>query len=404
MNHQTANYLQRRFKEYYLMASMEAPPSLASREWGFIFYDQGGMRRHRAFSSRTELVDYIRSTVPAHVYHSAAYYDRPGAPTMKEKSWKGADLIFDLDADHLRNAPRSYSEMLAQVKRETLKLLDFLMDDFGFSDQNIGVVFSGGRGYHIHIRDPNVILLASDSRREIVDYLAGRGLDSNRFIHEVNVSGEAGVEKARSLRGPAADDPGWGGRVNRAIQAFVLYLRDMERPEASALLASIEGIGPKRANTFIQQIEGHLVMDKIRDGKLDFFKGASGIWRLILPYLEEEGIQLAPFMDEMRGETDEPVTADVKRLIRFPDSLHGGSGFRVTPLTLDSLRLFDPLKDAVVFGDESVLVEVIKPFRTEILGRSFDLSPGIIELPLYAAVFMMARGVAELAAGRLGKG
>jgi DNA primase small subunit len=38
---------------------------------------------------------------------------------MKEKFWKGADLIFDLDADHLRKAPKSYSEMLELVKKET---------------------------------------------------------------------------------------------------------------------------------------------------------------------------------------------------------------------------------------------------------------------------------------------
>ena len=133
MNALTQNLLVSRFRSYYLESSLEPPPGLDSREWGFLFFDDSGMRRHKSFFSRGELVDYVRAMVPRHVYHSAAYYQRPGAPTMKEKIWNGADLIFDLDADHLRNAPRSYAEMLAMVKKETEKLLTFLLSDFGFS-------------------------------------------------------------------------------------------------------------------------------------------------------------------------------------------------------------------------------------------------------------------------------
>jgi len=69
------------------------------------------------------------------------------------------------------------SEMLKLVKKETLKLIDFLFEDFGFTGKNISIVFSGGRGYHIHIRDPTILKLGSDERREIVDYLTASGLD-----------------------------------------------------------------------------------------------------------------------------------------------------------------------------------------------------------------------------------
>ena len=150
------NFLISKFREYYIQATLDAPPGLQSREWGFLFFDDSGMRRHKSFFSRGELVDYVRSMIPRHVYHSAAYYQRPGAPTMKEKIWQGADLIFDLDADHLRGAASSYAGMLEQVKRETLKLLSFLLSDFGFAESKISVVFSGGRGYHLHVRDPRI--------------------------------------------------------------------------------------------------------------------------------------------------------------------------------------------------------------------------------------------------------
>jgi len=58
----------------------------------------------------------------------------------------GSRPDFDLDADHLPGKVRSYAEMLSNVKSETGKLLDFLLQDFGFLESNINIVFSGGRG------------------------------------------------------------------------------------------------------------------------------------------------------------------------------------------------------------------------------------------------------------------
>ena len=74
---------------------------------------------------------------------------------MDEKGWLGADLVFDLDADHLEGAhDMTFEEMLAEVKVEFKKLLDsYLLGDFGFDEKDILIVFSGGRGYHAHVRD-----------------------------------------------------------------------------------------------------------------------------------------------------------------------------------------------------------------------------------------------------------
>jgi DNA primase small subunit len=132
-------------------------------------------------------------------------------------------------------------------------------------------------------------------------------------------------------------------------------------------------------------------MDDIRVGNLDSLKGIQDVWNYII-----DNYLAAQFVQVLGGETDEPVTADIRRLIRCPTSLHGGSGFRVTPLTIRSLAEFEPLWDAVVFGDEPVLIDVVKPFKTEIRGESYDLEEGRSELPKCAAVFLMARGVAEL--------
>ena len=58
------------------------------------------MIRHRGFKDPTALLGAIRDLVPAHVYFSTAYYKDPTAP-MEAKGWMGADLVFDIDADHL---------------------------------------------------------------------------------------------------------------------------------------------------------------------------------------------------------------------------------------------------------------------------------------------------------------
>ena len=50
MKPETANFLRSRFREYYLEESLEAPPSLERREWGFILFDDMPkfvMRRHK---------------------------------------------------------------------------------------------------------------------------------------------------------------------------------------------------------------------------------------------------------------------------------------------------------------------------------------------------------------------
>lgn len=205
-----------------------------------------------------------------------------------------------------------------------------------------------------------------------------------------------GAGGGRRLIAPARDSPGWGGRINRSIISFVEGLRTLDEPGAVAVLTRVRGIGPKKASSFYRSLEGEGVIEEIRRGNLDLFRGSAGIWKLLLKEcLDSEGVVVGLNLNQERGETDEPVTADVRRLIRCPGSLHGGSGLRVTPLSISGLEEFNPLEDAVVFGDEPVFLEISKPFSTQMKGNSYSLKEGTEELPSCVAVFLMARGVAE---------
>ena len=123
----TLEFLKKRFSAYYNgelkgAGAVFLPTSMPQREWGFLFFSESvkaGMRRHLTFPDETDLSTYLKTMTPAHVYYSTAYYAHPSAATMQEKEWLGADLIFDLDADHIVRG--SYDMMLSRVKDELYK-------------------------------------------------------------------------------------------------------------------------------------------------------------------------------------------------------------------------------------------------------------------------------------------
>ena len=100
------------------------------------------------------------------------------------------------------------------------------------------------------------------------------------------------------------------------------------------------------------------------------------------------------------GETDEVVTIDVRRQIRWPTSLHGKTGMRVTEFPLqrldnDSSNPFDALSEAFVFGsDKSVTVEIVVDDAVLRFGNeSYDVSNGDqLFVSESAATFLSLKG------------
>ena len=362
------------------------------------------MRRHKSFMSSWEINDYLKTMAPAHAFHSAAYYMHPSAPTMNEKGWNGADLIFDLDADHLPIKWTNYGDMLQKTKEELLKLIGFLREDFAIAEDDIEIVFSGGRGYHIHVRDSKLIGLGSPERREIVDYVKG-AIDIDHFFKKKGGSEEManGRKKAyKSFKGPKYEDKGWYGRINKSIYDFVKNIKQIPEDKALEILMSYESIskkpsGKKTSKLFLEKIQDDKKVESIKKGNFDVFIGAKNFWRsLIKESIEKESISMdVPSINIGKGTPDEPVTADVKRLIRLPTSLHGGYGFRVTPLTFEELETFNPLKDAIVFGDDTIRVNVTKKIDVDMKDNVYVLKRGKKNLPEHLAVFLICRGAAE---------
>jgi DNA primase small subunit len=309
-------YLIKKFNDFYKKNKLRLPKDYKSREFAFVPFESLPdfvMKRHISFTSEESFWDYIVSETPAHIYYSSAYYERPYEEKMEEKGWIGADLIFDIDADHLP-IRGSIEKVLEVAKSEVKKLLKILSTDFGIKD--VEVYFSGGRGYHIHVLDEDFRNLGSAERREIVDYL--------------------------TLNNPKIFDKG------KLIESNVVnrIRRYMDK----------KGI-PERE-------------------------------------IKKESV-LKSIIDKLKVYIDAPVTADVKRLIRMPGSLHGKTGLRVEKV--EDLDKFDPFKDALAFGEDKVKVRILKKFKIRTKNYEFNLSAGeSVELPEFMAIYLLCRGFATI--------
>ncbi|HEV2167039.1 MAG TPA: DNA primase small subunit PriS [Thermoplasmata archaeon] len=382
-----------RFARYYGRSPIEAPSDLARREFAaFPFAAETTMRRHAALPTPEDLGGFLRSVVPRHVYYSSAYYTYPDHPTMAAKEWLGADLIFDLDADHLRGAASlGYADQLRLVKQQLKRLYDdFLLQDFGIDPARARIVFSGGRGYHVHVHDERFLSLDSAERRELVDYLSGAEADVASYIIEERHADATNPRARRFRRLPAPDAPGWRGRTTRGLLDLLARWEaaGVEAVEAEFAKA---GANPREA----RQIARYLVEEggaaRVREGlSLEAFP------RSVPTELFEAVLRGAAI--EMQGETDAPVTTDIHRLIRLPGSLHGGTGFRVLPVDRDRVDAFDPFREALVEGPGAGLTAVVlteavdHPFEPRVAGAAGEA----LELPEPVALFLVLRGEAAL--------
>lgn len=404
-------FVRSEFERYYRTVEVPPPPRYIRREFAaFPFATQTMMRRHAAFRSAEEFSGFLRSEAPRHVYYSSAYYRQPDHAKMAEKGWLGADLIFDLDADHLRHAETlDYPAQLDLVKERFRELLDeFLFGDFGIDPALTTLVFSGGRGYHVHVHDPKYLELTSPERRELVEYILGEGVDPRSALEEERARAPGGFEPTEmegaasgGRRGRTAprsfqrladpSDPGWPGRISRAVLAQVAH---WEAVGSEATARELEGLGlsgpeaKKIARRLIQKEGGRLIREQ---RTLEVFQGPVPD-RFLEAVLRRAAV-------EVQGETDAPVTTDIHRLIRLPGSLHGGTGLVVKTLRREELERFEPLRDAVVPVPNGPPVKVRPtatvhyPFGSGTIDARQD-EP--VELPTAAAAFLILRGEAEL--------
>jgi DNA primase small subunit len=404
-------FVYEKFRDFYNKPStvITAPVSFKQREFAFLLFKERVMVRHNSFASPKALASFVKERIPSDVYHSCAYYENPAAE-MEKKGWSGADLVFDIDADHIptscnkihdewtcSNAECGFNGKgitpencpicggvkfetktwacdlcIDSAKEETRKLVDMLENDFGFSDREIRTFFSGHRGYHIHVENEAVRSLDSMARKEIVDYVSGIGLA---------LFGKAKKDKSKQKRGSKAfglNDYGWNRRIKLGMRKFLL----------GASKEDLNNLGLKRNSEVIMKNKDGILKRCLEDDRWNSVKGVS----------VETWTKLAEYVKDLESaKIDTVVTTDIHRLIRADGTLHGKTGLLKVEFPVKDLDKFDAFTKAVAFkeGEAKVLVSDAPEFRLG--GKTFGpYKKQQVVLPTAAAVLLICKGRAEV--------
>lgn len=339
-------YIKTNLQKYYKKKGVKAPPEIDKREFGF-GNDKKIDYRHFSFKKEEDLKRHFVENIPLYGSFSAAYYEFPDARPMPKKSFQGADLIFEFDAE-CNHKTLACSECLEKTKQESIKLIeDFLISDFGFLKKDISVTFSGSRGYHMFVQNKEVLDLSPKARKEIVDYLQARDLDVKKIIRA----------------GATLKSAGWKGRLAKAAYNYA-----------------------KNSDERRFQDKAH-VLEQISKGNYDLFKGPVSFWNDLL---KGEVIHLS-------ANIDQTVTLDISRLIRIPSTIHGGSSLLC--MYVHNLDQFDPFKDAVVFYNPPIELTLKKDIP-ELILKDQTFGPfeknKKIKVPEYLAMYLACKGVVDV--------
>lgn len=371
------DYLITNFRKYYISERRVHATELSKREIGYIPF-KGTMTRHimiRDDPNRSELLSFLRERVPRHLYHSVATYRNPENRSMKDKGWLGAELIFDLDADHIRGAEKlTYEQILAEVKKHTQRLVEkYLLGYLNIDINNISLYFSGGRGYHVHVNNDAMYSMNSDQRREISNLVRGEGLNAKGMIEAVSREHFYGK--------------GWIPEID---QKFVENL--------NGIISGENPIDDEKLSYRIREYFKRNQNERVEARKkMLITKGYEKYRNLLNDEILLLERTITALKDAESCEIDEPVSTDIHRLIRFPYSLHGKTGFQVINVDINGFKDFDPLIEAIPkqFMDGEIRIKVNRPFRITLNRENWNIENSQ-EVPTYVAIYSLLSGRANL--------
>jgi DNA primase small subunit len=402
-------FVYQKFTEYYQDPSTVIPVTTIpeQREFAYLMFKERFMVRHRRYAEFKNFRALLAETVPSDVYHSCAYYENPDVD-MDKKGWIGADLVFDIDADHIpTNCDKIHDEFtcvkcgfsgrglipeicpccettkfesktwpcelcIQSARTETSKLIDMLENDFGFSQNELHVYFSGHRGYHLHIENESVKSLDAMARKEIVDYVTGLGI----AILDKDAKQTPG-KRGTGAKKFSLHNFGWNRRLKVGMADFLL----------NATTENLKVVGLN--NKAVLENKELIIKRAIQEGKWESIKGVKiQTWLKLAEYVRET----------QSSKIDTVVTTDIHRLIRMNGTLHGKTGLKKVEFPAKDLQTFDPFTGAVAFkkGTAKVLVSDAPEFRLS--GETFGpYKNQTVELPVAAAVMLICKKRAQVA-------
>ena len=409
VNYSSVNYVRNKFKDYYINHNCNSIVSIEQRELGIGEYGKKISARHLFFKSIPDFNNYLRTTIPFFVSYSVGYFKFPEKRPMEAKEWYGADIVYEFDADdfdlpckgehdiwlcknqackkqgygHLDKCPDCESPVevmewtcdkcLGKAKEETLRLIEFLRNDFSLNPDNFIISFSGSKGYHVRIVDPKITPLSKSSRMIMMHYILGNDIDLGKlgFILDKKQWSIPSPDKAK----------GWGKKI------IDYMLEILNNSDEKGLKAKLD-ISSQKAKLILENKE--VILNKMYHNNILWsnFQGQDKFW--------SNFINLA--IENIKLKIDPSVAGDIYKIVRVPDTIHGGTGFLATTIKdIEELKKFDPFSDPVIF--KSQVTKTIKLLKPTPKFRLIDKTYGpynigdVLELPEHVCIYFILKGV-----------
>jgi len=271
------------------------------REFAFDHDGNGYNDRYKEFKTVDLFADFLVKNFPYAVCTSVSFYSNP----KNREEWKGAELVFDIDAKDLAvkscycKEGQVCEKCLTEAKEIVLNIKDTLIGDLGV--KYLSLVYSG-RGYHLRVYDNEVLSL--ERRSEILEYVTGskRPKEQIMFLSHGYPAVYRKMFVLTFKKMKENDLP-----FNKKVVDNLLTEKDIiisKILNCNPNYLDLKGIGDKTKNEFLTHIEK--INASLVDGK---------------------------------------VTVDVKRILRLPSTLHSKVSMKC--VEIKNIENFDPLKDAV---------------------------------------------------------
>jgi len=396
-------YLKSKIKEFYENNFINVE-HVEKREFGYGIYNRKILDRNISFKDDYDLNTFLREKTPFYLSYSVAEYQYPDAKPTSAKIIEKSDFILEYDADDIPtpckkvhdswectkcdekgkgnidkcpkcNSRTKISEWICDkcidaTKKQTKRLYDILTKELGFKENEIKIYFSGHKGFHTKIISERISNLKQNERIELMDYITEEGINFKELGFIEDNKGSIIFK---------------GKRIGKA-QKYLYFIKKILESNTTEELEKYFDLPKISLNKILKNKEEALKMLENNE----FYKpkkDSVDIWYNLLEKLKES----------QRLYVDRQTTIDVHKILRCPNTLHGGAMLIAKELKINEIDAFNPFKDAIIQFDKDTLKIHLKKVPSLLLNNNIygPYNNEIVELPANIALYLLAKGAAD---------
>jgi len=301
---------------------------------------------------RQGILDMAR--LPDGVYASTYRYLDPMDPTVDQQN-PNCDLVFDLDAP----VEGDRADHIEEMRRLTLRLVDEFLVELGFKLEDMFFEYSGNKGFHVVISNPQYRSLTKNQRSMITKYINGAQIKKL-------------LEPDRIFPGHRLKKYGWGRQGIHTVSEL------LDEP-ARIPMYVIKNTDRQKIATLLDNPE---VVSDLRNGRLNS--------EFDLSVLTNATFRRAQALSSPVFDTK--PTTDLRRIFRIAGSIHGGSGLPSVRLTYDEMQSTHEIVDKIIeiAGLDQIRVTLTKETKID-FPTVMTYPAGTHRVPRYVALCLLSQ-------------